>query len=244
MIEEKEKKSTLEDAHLHKQVRDLEKHNRLIAFEKIAAVAMIVVVVTIVASVFFQQRGEVLKGDVTQTQEEDLGSVLSGLLGQLTEQLGEEDVSGETMHQAAEEEDQYLEITTTSISEAEVGKEYSVKLEAIGGESPYKWSVRKGVLPKGLAIDASTGIISGTPGGDFFGQITFAVTDSAKPSEVKREMRYNFKVSPAGTGSSGCPSEVSERICEAYNDIKAEGRTLNLFELDAALRFYGEKGQF
>ena len=44
-----------------------------------------------------------------------------------------------------------------------VGSLYTTPLLATGGVLPYTWSIIGGALPPGLAISASTGVISGTP---------------------------------------------------------------------------------
>ena len=44
-----------------------------------------------------------------------------------------------------------------------VGVAYSTSLMATGGTTPYSWSVISGSLPAGLALSASTGMITGTP---------------------------------------------------------------------------------
>jgi len=46
---------------------------------------------------------------------------------------------------------------------ANVGSPYSQTLSAIGGFSPFTWSLTSGSLPAGLTLDASTVVISGTP---------------------------------------------------------------------------------
>jgi hypothetical protein len=57
-----------------------------------------------------------------------------------------------------------LAITTTSLANAAVGTAYSATVIASGGTTPYTWAVTSGVLPAGLTLNASTGVISGTPG--------------------------------------------------------------------------------
>ena len=76
-----------------------------------------------------------------------------------------------------------LTITTASLPSGNVGENYSQALTATmtGGTWPVTWSVISGTLPAGLALDSSSGTISGSP--------------SAKGT-------YTFKVK-ASIGSSG-----------------------------------------
>jgi hypothetical protein len=46
---------------------------------------------------------------------------------------------------------------------ASVGQPYTSTLAAIGGQTPYTWSVTAGALPAGLTAASDTGLISGTP---------------------------------------------------------------------------------
>lgn len=74
--------------------------------------------------------------------------------------------------------DSAVSITTTSLPTAKVGTAYSATLAASGGAIPYTWSIVSGSLPAGLSLNASTGVISGTPTSSSTGSITFRVTDN------------------------------------------------------------------
>src|SRR5262245_62109653 len=58
-----------------------------------------------------------------------------------------------------------LTVTTSSLASGTVGVGYADTVAAAAGTPPIVWSLAEGSLPAGLAIDAGTGIISGTPGG-------------------------------------------------------------------------------
>jgi large repetitive protein len=54
-------------------------------------------------------------------------------------------------------------ITTISLPDGEVGKAYSQTILATGGTGAHTWGISSGLLPVGLALDAKSGTISGTP---------------------------------------------------------------------------------
>jgi hypothetical protein len=55
------------------------------------------------------------------------------------------------------------DITTTTLPDGTVNEAYNQGLAATGGTAPLAWSVSSGTLPDGLNLDATTGLISGTP---------------------------------------------------------------------------------
>jgi len=68
-------------------------------------------------------------------------------------------------------------VTTNSLPNGEVGLAYSQTLQATGGTPPYgSWTVSKGALPPGLSLNASTGVISGTPATITGSPFAFSVT--------------------------------------------------------------------
>jgi hypothetical protein len=77
-----------------------------------------------------------------------------------------------------------LSVTTSSLPGGQVGVAYSQTLSASGGTTPYTWS--SGVLPAGLSLATSTGVVSGTPTSAASGSaVTFTVTDSGTPTQSK-----------------------------------------------------------
>ena len=71
-----------------------------------------------------------------------------------------------------------LVITTASLPAGTANAAYSQTVSATGGVTPYTWSVFSGVLPTGLTLDPSSGVISGTPTAVQTANFTIHVVDS------------------------------------------------------------------
>ncbi len=103
-----------------------------------------------------------------------------------------------------------VSVNTASLPPAAVGQAYSVTLQAGGGTPPYTWSLAAGALPPGLALSASTGVISGTPTTAATTSFTVRATDSGTPGqsatralsiEVKPALFIQTSSLPAATAS-------------------------------------------
>ncbi len=93
-----------------------------------------------------------------------------------------------------------LTITTGSLPNATVGTAYSATLTASNGVPPYTWGLANGSgpLPPGLTINASSGLISGTPTSAGSYPFTVQVTDSSSNIATKA---FTIVVSTQGSFS-------------------------------------------
>jgi hypothetical protein len=76
-----------------------------------------------------------------------------------------------------------LAVTTSALPSGITGTAYSATLTASGGTTPYAWSITAGALPPGLSLNATTGVISGTPSSAGSFSFTARVTDASVPQE-------------------------------------------------------------
>lgn len=75
-----------------------------------------------------------------------------------------------------------LSIITTSLPSGTVGTPYSQSLEASGGVPPYSYTLASGSLPTPLQLNASTGVIAGTPTTPGASSFSITVKDSETPA--------------------------------------------------------------
>jgi hypothetical protein len=87
-------------------------------------------------------------------------------------------------------------VSTSVLPQARVGSVYSSTLAAAGGVTPYHWSIASGSLPAGLALNASTGTISGTPTTAQSASFTVKVTDSSTPTALSATQALTLSVNP------------------------------------------------
>jgi hypothetical protein len=74
-----------------------------------------------------------------------------------------------------------LVITTTSLPDARVGRDYSQTLQATGGLQPFTWSLASGSLPPGISGYASQGRLAGRPTKAGVWSFVVRVQDSQSP---------------------------------------------------------------
>jgi hypothetical protein len=66
-----------------------------------------------------------------------------------------------------------------------VGIAYTDTLTATGGTTPYSWSVSAGTLPAGITLNASTGVLAGTPSAAGTSSFTIKVTDASSQTATE-----------------------------------------------------------
>jgi hypothetical protein len=110
---------------------------------------------------------------------------------------------------------------------AQIGTPYSALLNAIGGSSPYSWTVALGGLPDGLLL-GNDGTISSTPTGGPGGIFVARVTDSSDPDDTVTKM---FEIDIAGAACvarptrRGDPCGNAPGISSVYPDEASAGAT-------------------
>ncbi|MFD1049373.1 putative Ig domain-containing protein, partial [Kibdelosporangium lantanae] len=63
------------------------------------------------------------------------------------------------------------------------GTPVNLQLQASGGSGSYRWSATG--LPPGLSINATTGLVTGTPSGNTLYQVTATATDGGTTGSVR-----------------------------------------------------------
>lgn len=96
--------------------------------------------------------------------------------------LGAQD-PGEPASQRQGVEPKAVEIVTARLPEAVLHKRYRARLEASGGQEPYRWSLSGHALPEGLRVEPN-GVITGTPVALGRHEFMVQVTDSSQPPQA------------------------------------------------------------
>jgi hypothetical protein len=80
-------------------------------------------------------------------------------------------------------------------------------LTATGGAPPYSWSVAAGSLPSGIALNPSTGALSGAPGAAGSFSATVQVTDS-KSATAQKSLTFTVTLPPVEVVTSTLPGAI------------------------------------
>lgn len=135
-----------------------------------------------------------------------------------------------------------VSITTTALPATAVNQVYSVLLEAENGKTPYEWRVDDGVLPDGLRLTRSTGVIAGTVEISAETEtFTVAVTDADAPeSSDSQQLKLVVNVLivteslPNGTAGQAYETAVGAKAgLPPYTWALASGQLPDGLSLDA-----------
>jgi hypothetical protein len=105
-------------------------------------------------------------------------------------------------------------IATASLPDGQVGAPYNQSVVGADGTGPYAWSVSIGSLPTGLALDSTTGAITGTPSAA--GPDTFTVTLTDADGQTASEgYAVAVAVAPAPAPPVAPPSTTTTLLPDA-----------------------------
>ncbi|MFN7976198.1 MAG: putative Ig domain-containing protein [Acidobacteriota bacterium] len=91
-----------------------------------------------------------------------------------------------------------ITLSPAALPSGNVGTPYSQTVTASGGTAPYTYSVSAGTLPTGLALNAGSGVISGTPSATGTFNFTITATDV---NSCTGSQGYAVVINPAGCGT-------------------------------------------
>jgi len=80
-----------------------------------------------------------------------------------------------------------LDFATKSLPVGTVGRSYNATIKLQAGQGPFQWTITKGALPPGLALQANTGVVSGNPEQAGLFRFTLSVRDQGTNTGVSRE---------------------------------------------------------
>lgn len=137
-----------------------------------------------------------------------------------------------------------IAITTTTLPTGEVGSAYSQTLATSGGITAFTWSISDGSLPAGLSLNASTGVISGTPTTAGTSSFTVMVTDSVAHSAsmpLSIMVNDNLAVSTASLAAGSVGAAYSETLAST-GGVGPFTWTISVDTLPAGLSLVGSTG--
>ena len=96
-------------------------------------------------------------------------------------------------------------ITTSALPAGRVGDAYTITLKAQSGsiqEGTFSWAVTEGTLPEGLSLEASTGIILGTPAAEGTANFTVTLTETVGGEDRTTMRSFSLRVREAAVSEN------------------------------------------
>jgi Putative Ig domain len=117
-------------------------------------------------------------------------------------------------------------ITTSALPVADVSSPYAASLSATGGIAPYKWSLATGVLPSGIQLQATSGVISGITAATGSYPVTARVTDASGHTATAA---LHLTVSTGSASGFDGPAELPRvYIQSALSNTPVAGSTITV----------------
>ncbi|MDP3091064.1 MAG: putative Ig domain-containing protein [Nitrospira sp.] len=116
-----------------------------------------------------------------------------------------------------------LSIVTTSLPSGNVGQVYNQTVQATGGTGALDWTISAGTLPQNLNLNATTGVISGTPNAPGTSSFTVRVADTTGQADTQA---LSILINPAIPPNITTTSLPGATVNQAYNQtLQATGGT-------------------
>ena len=137
-------------------------------------------------------------------------------------------------------------ITTTSLPNGTVGQPYNQPVEATGGTGTLTWSIVSGTLPANLILNATNGLISGSPTQEGTSSFTVRVQDAGGLSDVQDlSIRINPPAPPniiTTTLPAGTLGQAYNQTLQAIGGTGARTWTISAGALPPGLNLDGATG--
>lgn len=109
-----------------------------------------------------------------------------------------------------------IAVTTANLPNATIGSPYSQQVGMTGGLAPFNFTISGGILPNGLTLIGSTGVISGTATTQGFTNFGVTVTDSTWP--IPQSVAKTMSIRTV-TKAGDCDNSSTVTIAEVQSAI-------------------------
>ena len=120
-----------------------------------------------------------------------------------------------------------LSIKTTSLPNGVVNSAYDATLQSSGGTPPVTWGISSGTLPGWASLNASTGVITGTPATSGTTTFTVKATDSSTPTPQTATQSLSITVNSVAcsTGSESMLNGQYAFVLKGFDNGTGSGES-------------------